>query len=279
MQRGTQHSTFIDGGRVLKKVFLQTQFGTPHKWTEQYFANFRMLERYGWYLKVFTPNPWDSVDNVEIIPMTLAKFDSLIEQQCGVVVGNYLKNGVPSKLVSDFYPAYGCILQDYIKDFDFWGFTNWDCVYGRLDHFVPDSLLETCDVWADDVNCINGIFTLMRNDTQTNNLFRFVPNWQRCFTIHEPYRFDEVRMTQTIRDLASTGKIRFKFPAYFPYHSYDRLVMHQPRPNLYFEPDGALIERLEDPGMPRDYICTPKGHYGREIMLFHFSRTKSWPIL
>lgn len=260
---------------MLKKVFLQTQFGSPHPWTAQYLENFQRLAPDGWYLKVFTPNDLPASDNIEIVPMTLEKFDGLIEEYCGVRVGNFINGkGVPNRLVSDFYPAYGQILQDYIPGFDFWGFTNWDMVYGKLSHFVPDSLLETCDIWADDVNAINGIFTLMRNTERVNNLFRYVPGWAQLFALHEPCAFDEIRMTATVRELADAGAVRFKYPRYFPNHSYDRLVQHLPEPNLYFTEDGALIERLEDPG-----VCPPsaKDHYGREIMSFHFSRTKRWP--
>ncbi len=259
----------------MKKVFIQTQFGSPHPWTEKYFENVKMLAPYDWHLKVFTPNPWKSDGNIEIVPMTVEEYDALMLKHCGVSAGNYLKDGVPAKLVSDHYVAWGQIFQDYIRGFDFWAFTNWDVVYGRLDHYVPDSLLETCDVWSDDVNAINGIFTLMRNDEKTNNLFRKVPAWGLCFTMHQPMQFDEVRMTHIIRELAANGETRFKYPPYWGHHSYDRLIQHQPKPNLYFEPDGALIERFED-----DRTCFPntRGHYGREIMMFHFSKTKEWPL-
>lgn len=266
----------------MKKVFLQTQFGSPHSWTEKYFENFRVLEQYGWYLKVFTPNSWKSEGNIEIIPMTVEEFDTLIDQRCGVRANNYLTDeGVPAKLVSDYYPAYGQIFQDFIHGFDFWGHTNWDMVYGRLDHFVSDQLLEQWDIWSDDVNAINGIFCLYRNNEQVNNLFRKVPNWQRSFTVHEPCAFDEIQMTMLVRQLVERG-LRFGYPPYFGYHSYDRLIQHVPVPNIYFEPDGALIERFEDPLMSREifpegYFSFPKGAFGREIMSFHFIRTKQWP--
>src|SRR5678816_2825204 len=132
-----------------------------------------MLARYDWYLKVFTPNPWKSSGNIEIIPMTIEGFDALIEKHCGVKVGNYLTpEGVPHKLVSEYYPAYGEIFQEFTRSFEFWGHTNWDMVYGRLDRFLPDSVLRTCDIWSDDPNAIDGIFCLYRNAAEINNLFR-----------------------------------------------------------------------------------------------------------
>lgn len=265
---------------MLKKVILQTQFADPHPWTKQYLDNFKMLAPYGWHLKVFTPNPLPSSENIEIVGMNLGRFDDLVEQYCGVHPRNYLNaQGFPSKLLSDFYPSYGQIFQDYTKGFDFWCFTNWDIVFGRLDHFVPDSLLETADIVSDDVNAINGIFTVMRNDDKTNNLFREVPNWQGQFQSHEPQAFDEIQFTMAVRKAAAEERVRFRYPPYFGYHSYDRLTQHMPEPNIYFEPDGALIERFEDPNADRNRFLNPKQTFGREIPLFHFSRTKKWPVM
>jgi hypothetical protein len=260
---------------VLKKVLIQTQFGSPHPWTAEYLEHFERLADTGWILKVFTPNNLRAGRNVEIIPMTVEEFDVLVELNCGVKVGNHLKNGVPSKLISDFYPAHGAIFADFLKDADFWAISNWDCVYGRLSHFVPDSLLEEIDVYADE-GCVafNGIFTLMRNVCRVNDLYRQVPDWESSFTRHEPTAFDEVQFTHTLRDAVVRDEILFGHPSNFGQHSYDRLIQHQPRPNLYFEDDGALIERYED----RTHFPARVGWHGREIPLFHFSRTKAWPL-
>lgn len=277
---------------MLQKTILQTQFGTPHAWTEQYFENVKMLAPYGWSLKVFTPNCWTSSDNIEIVRMTVEDFDDLLFRQCGVKAGNYLNDkGVPAKLVSDYYPAYGQIFADYFQG-DFWAHTNWDMVYGRLDHFIPDSLLEECDIWSDDVNAINGIFCVYRNNVWVNNLFRRVPNWEACFQEHGLYGFDEILMTKMVREHAISPRdlddwdisqhhpldaIRFGYPPYFGHHSYDRLPQHKPTPQIYFESDGALIEYFEDVRMPEGWPLAAKRHYGREIMAFHFSETKQWP--
>lgn len=259
---------------MLKKVFLQTQFGKPHDWTEKYFWNVRQLESTGWYLKVFTPNPWPSAGNIEIVPMDIHGFDVLVEKYCGVKPGNFMQHGLPHKLVSDYYPAYGSIFRDYIEGFDYWAHTNWDIVYGDLSHFLPDSELARYDVWSDEGSvAVNGIFTLYRNDQRINSLYERVPDWQTSFTVHEPCAFDEIQMTQAMRELVAEGSILFGHPRHFPLHSYDRLVQHQPKPNLYFE-GNSLIERFED------HVHAPatKDHYGREIMLFHFSKTKRWPL-
>lgn len=260
---------------MLTKVFLQCMFGAPHSWIQPYLDHFARLEQFGWYMKIFTPNELKTPSNIEVVRMTVEEYDRLMGRQCGVVAGNYLKDGVPAKLVSDHYCAFGQIFQDYIKGFDYWAITNFDVAYGRLSKFLPDSELEKYDIWADEGSvAINGIFTLFRNNPVINRLYEHVDDWKHLFSVHEACGFDEIRMTHAVRRLAAAGEIRFGHPDHFPLHSYDRLVQHRPTPNLYFESDGALIERFEDG------VCFPneKGHYGREIFLYHFSRTKRWPI-
>jgi uncharacterized protein DUF6625 len=260
---------------VLKKTFIQCLFGQPFPWTEQYFLNFRRLEASGWYLKVFTPNPLPSGGNIEVIPMALADYDALVRKHVGVDPKNFLSaRGVPNKLTSDHYPAQGLIFQDYLKDTDYIGITNWDCCYGRLPKFLPDSELEKYEIWSDDPSGFNGIFTLMANGERALNLFREVQHWEHYFTTPEPCAFDEIRFSEALRKADAEGRIAWGHPEHFPMHSYDRLVMHQPNPRLYFEDDGALIEWYED----RVHLPSTKRHYGREIFLYHFSRTKRWPI-
>ncbi len=250
-------------------------FGTPHSWIQPYLDHFARLEDSGWFMKIFTPNKLNAPSNVEVIPMTVEEYDSLLGDKCGVVAGNYLKDGVPAKLVSDHYCAFGQIFEDYIHGFDFWGITNFDVVYGRLSKFIGDLELAGLDIWSDEGSvAINGIFTLFRNDPRINRLYEHVPDWEKMFVIHQPCGFDEIQMTQAVRKLAAEGQIRFGHPDHFPLHSYDRLIQHRPMPNLYFESDGALIERFED----KVHFPATKDHYGREIMAFHFSKSKKWPI-
>jgi hypothetical protein len=260
---------------MLKKVFVQCLFGQPFPWTDEYFENFRRLAPCGWYLRVFTPNPLPEAENIDVIPMTLAEYDGLVEKHCGVQVKNFLNSrGVPNKLTSDHYPAQGWIFQDFLKDADYVGITNWDCCYGKLSKWLPDSELQNYEIWSDDPCGFNGIFTLFENTEPALNLFREVENWKHHFTVHEPCAFDEIRFSEILRKASADGRIAWGRPDHFPFHSYDRLVMHQPKPHLYFEEDGALIEWYED----RTHPPSTKRHYGREIPLFHFSKTKRWPI-
>lgn len=264
---------------MLRKVFVLTQFGSPHEWTEEYFKNIGQLGQYGWYWKIFTPNKYENVPaNVEIIPMTIEEFDDLMFKKLGYSPKNTLtERGVPSKAVSDLYVACGVILEDYLKGYDFWGITNWDVVYGRLDHYLPDSLLNILDVFTDDVGAVNGVFSLFRNIPVVNNLFKDIPDIEMLLTEHELFGIDEYNLIEPIKQAAKEQRIVYIHPEYYHFHSYDRLAHHVPIPKLEIQEDGSLWEQFIDVDPPKGYINFPKGYIAREIMYFHFNYTKKWP--
>lgn len=266
----------------MKKAFLLTQFGPPFPWAAKLYENFQRLAPYGFDLIVLSSTADKEVrGNVTIIPMTLDQFNDRVYAATSIRTGNTLDvNGVPSKLTSDYYPAFGEIFADLLAGYDYWSITNWDVVFGRLDHFLPDSELAKYDIWSDDRGHINSLCCFYRNVPEINALYRQVKNWQQmfCYTGQRFYGFDEVHFNGLIRMVVEEGRIRFGHPSYFPLHSYDRLVQHTPEPQLTFAPDWALIEIFEDSlASSLKHYAPFRGYFGREIMYFHFIRTKKWP--
>lgn len=70
----------------------------------------------------------------------------------------------PYKLC-EYKQAYGYILKDYIKDYDFWGFGDLDLVYGDIRAFITEEALSHKFLlgW--------GHLTLLHNDEDTNSYF------------------------------------------------------------------------------------------------------------
>ncbi len=268
---------------MLRKTFVLPQFGPPHAWTEQYLDHIGTLAPYGWSWKILTPHGYASRSpNVEIVKMTFAEFDKRVYETTGVFSGNFLDaDGLPAKLLSDYYPAFGELFADLLVGCDYWSITNWDVLYGRLDHFLSDEALAQYDIWSDDNHHVNSLLCLYKNEPRINALYRRVPHWQQLFEFNgrSIVGFDEIYFDSVIRQLAGAGEIRFGHPPYFALHSYDRLVQHQPKPNLAMAPDGALLECFEDPHPTLEHYPPWRGYFGREIAYFHFLHSKQWPAL
>lgn len=272
---------------MIKKCFVITMFGSSFDWINEYIDNVQQLEKYGWYWKIFTPNKIESRGNVEIIDMNTGQFNDLVEKKLGVRPNLFLtESGKPSVHITDFYIYTGVIFEDYLKDADFWGITNLDVVYGRLDHFISDDTLKDCEVFSDDVNTINGVFSLFKNTPKVNNLFRIIEQWPEIITQpecigckegdktkHTLYGSDEYIMTDIMRLMGKD--IAFRYPTYYPMLSHDRLEHHLPEPKLEIKDDGSLWELFRDVNGPDWEHARP--HAGREVFIFHFNVTKRWP--
>ena len=243
-------------------MFLQPLFGEPYAWTQKYLDNISQVK--GWEWKIFTPHKLWGSKNTEIIKMDLKGFDQLVKKATGIDPKNYLDGPVPHKNLTDYYPAYGHIFSSYIKDYDYWGHTNWDCVYGRLSHFLPDSELIKAKIWADESNEVNGTFSMYRNKVEINTLYQEVNGWQKAFTEHKLFGFDETTFSKHAveHEYVTT-------PKNYPFLSYDRFPQHIPSPRLEYK-DRRLYELFEDTVTGRTI--------GKEIFFFHFSYTKKWPL-
>lgn len=94
----------------------------------------------------------------------------------------------PYKLC-EYKQAYGYILHEYIKEYNFWGFGDLDLVYGDIRSFITEEVLNYKFIlgW--------GHFTLMHNDEKTNTYFmKQVSGYQsyiNAFTTSKIVFFDE----------------------------------------------------------------------------------------
>ncbi len=263
----------------MKKTFIILMLGKSFPWIDKFINSVQHLKKHGWEWKIFTPNKIKSKGNVEIVPMTIDEFCTLVGDKTGITPKIFITDkGIPSVHVTDFMVAYGKIFEDYL-DCDFWGMMGGpDILFGRLDHFITNSLLGDCDIFTDDPKAINGCFTLFRNIPEVNNLYIKISNWKNAFSQssclgclgefqHTLYGTDEYGLTEVMKN----SKLRYKHPKWYPLHGHDRLATHQ----IELKPDGSLWELNKD--TPPNWVHANK-YFGREIMFYHFSQTKKWPL-
>ena len=88
----------------------------------------------------------------------------------------------------DLRPAFGEIFKEYLKDYDFWGFSEQDLVYGDIRHFITDDLLDKYDKIMG-----RGHFTLYRNTEEINSSYKLVdyPTYKSVLTDGRNFFFEE----------------------------------------------------------------------------------------
>jgi len=143
----------------------------------------------------------------------------------------------PYKLC-DFKPAYGFIFKDLVSNYDFWGCSDIDMIFGNIRNFITSKILNEYDVITPRHDYLGGYFTLYRNIRKVNELFRHSRDYERVFTTPFHYCFDETNfhfeefaegkhyteapsdvesMTHVVKRLQEQNYIK----AYFDYHVID----------------------------------------------------------
>lgn len=152
----------------------------------------------------------------------------------------------------DFRPAFGVLYAEELRDFDFWGHTDFDCVYGRVERFVTPALLNKVDIFSNHGTYICGCWTLYRNTPAVNTLFECVPGWTGFMEVNRATGWAEQEFTYVVDCFHEAGEIvrRYEMWQTDNLDSFDELTL---------ERDGRLLEN------------------GQERMMAHFRRTKTYP--
>lgn len=137
---------------------------------------------------VFTDQqkPKNSPINVRFIPFSLEKFNDLASEKLNLKI----KIKYAYKLC-DFKPAYGIILSDYLKDYEYWGITDIDIIFGRIREFITDEMLTDYEVISVRNDYPTGSFMIFKNNKKINWLFKKSKDYQKVFTSDRHFCFDE----------------------------------------------------------------------------------------
>lgn len=140
--------------------------------------------------------------NVGFEPMTLVKFNSFAQRQTGLSFDITR----PYK-ISDIRGMFGHIFARYIKNFQFWGHTDIDLVYGDLDSFGVRRELISCDIYSPYRTPV-GHFTIFRNVEEVNSLYLDFDNLEGAYKGDQSVLgYDERQLAAVLR---RSNKIRFK---------------------------------------------------------------------
>jgi hypothetical protein len=126
-------------------------------------------------------------DNVTIVHKSLGDIQKITSDKMGFTVSIEF----PYKLC-DYKPAYGLIFEEYISDYDFWGQSDIDIIYGNLRNFFSDELLSTIDYASVRHDYTTGCFSLFRNNSMVNNLFKMSKDYRHVFTTKDYLAFEEL---------------------------------------------------------------------------------------
>lgn len=154
------------------------------------------------------PFPQNEYPNIKIIRATFREIKILVEKKLKMRVA--LEN--PYKLC-DYKPAYGYIFEEYLKEYDFWGFCDMDLIFGNISSFIDDELLSKYDKIL-----FQGHFSLNRNNDRMNSMFLHtfpnIINYKIAFFTHHICHFDENGTLAYCNEYDSDVRFFFKWIFY-----------------------------------------------------------------
>ena len=125
-------------------------------------------------------------ENVKFLHKTLKDIEALISKKLSLKIN--LKH--PYKLC-DFRPAFGVIFDEILIDFDFWGHGDIDVIFGNIKEFFDNKFLYEYDIVSVRPEYPSGFFTLYKNNSLANSLFRRSKDYEYIFTSPKHFCFDE----------------------------------------------------------------------------------------
>jgi len=207
----------------LKKIMITPYFGKFPEWMDKY----EKPVGYDWLLDT-----------------DLDKFRIRVKEKLGIDYPGTEGSGK----VWDYRGCLGLLYEEEIKGYDFWGHTDFDCVYGDVNKWVTDEFLSQLDVHSNHIDYVNGCWSLYRNTPRVNNLFKEFFEWREKLTDPEANGWIEKEFTET---LEKSG-LRYKY-TFWQGNPYTTTPILE-------KIDGKLYQDFE------------------EIMMFHFRRSKKWPL-
>lgn len=212
----------------MRKILICPWFGALPAWWPQYEKHIEGLKAQGYDFLLTT----DLEDFKR-------RCKEVLKVDCPIVPG--------TGKIHDFRAMLGELYAEEIKGYDFWGHTDFDCVYGNVSKYVTDEFLSELDVHSNHDTYVCGPWTLYRNKPEVNSLFRNYPQWRSKVEGAESNGWVEKEFSRLLED----SGLRYTYTYWQGRYDCD--------PNLELK-DGKLTQN------------------GREIMMYHFRRSKTWPL-
>lgn len=217
-----------------EKILICPYFGELPSWMDHYWANAERLTQHGYNFLL------DDDENA---------FRDRVRERLHIEPPPMWGTGK----IWDFRPALGFLYEKEIEGAAWWGHTDFDCVYGRVERWLTPGFLADLDIFSNHVDYICGPWTIYRNNALVRRLFMESPFWEAKMEDPMPSGWAEKEFTGTVDAWHEGGVIRrrYEYLQTENLNSFSTLKLHD---------DGRLTEG------------------GNEVFMAHFRRTKVYPL-
>lgn len=98
----------------------------------------------------------------------------------------------------DIRPCIGYIHKDIFQDYDFYGWTDLDILFGDIRAFVTDEILDNCTIFSSHKVRVSGHFSLMKNTMENRMMYKKIYKWKEALLNPNFVGIDEHGITNAV---------------------------------------------------------------------------------
>jgi hypothetical protein len=234
----------------MKIAFVVPYFGSWPVWFPAFLQSCRKNPSINWVFFTDCVLPDTHYPNIVFYQSTLIEIKEKLKKELGFEPALE----TPYKLC-DFIPMYGSIFKDHLRGFDFWGHCDIDIIWGDIQKYITENILNNHDIFSTRKGNIAGHCTLFRNVESINQIFRKDTEFIEIAKKREHFAFDEDRMTCLVEKLAQSGSIKVYWPEFLLNYSKPKTNAPSKLPkyvNKYLWKNGKLFEYTT--GSPQEIL-------------------------
>lgn len=194
--------------------------------------------------------------NTSRMPVTMDEFEARASQLVGFPVRKRSESFPRGQSLCELRPMLADMYPDLLAKYEWWGWGEFDCVWGDWDSLLTDELMARYDMIGSNSYSVTGPLTIFRNVPAMAKLYE---SRLDLVAIPEYANLDESGLNGVVRVAVEAGRMR---AFYAGVEAHDRLE----RWNRCILRGNKL------------YPMDAQGNVGREIMIFHFPRTNEWKL-
>lgn len=167
-----------------KIVFICPYFGKLPRYFDLVLESCKYNNTIDWIIFTDDKTKYDYPRNVKVYYISFEE------------IQKYIQNKIPFKIeikkpykLCDYRPLYGYIFKSYISKYDFWGYCDFDCIFGRIRNFLVDDIFDnyTRVLCLGHMSLYNNDFNkTMEKELYNNNFIKKI-----LMNGNKSYHFDE----------------------------------------------------------------------------------------
>lgn len=167
-------------------VLIVPYFGKWPEWFDYFLKSCTENKTINWLFYTDCPVPDYNLDNIIFKSISFEQYKNKVSSKLGIKF-----NPVSLYKLCDLKPALGHIHEDEIKEYDFWGVSDIDLVYGNLRRYFTVERLSAYDFHSTHKRRVSGHLFLAKNNKKMREAFMHIKNWQALLSDQKHYALDE----------------------------------------------------------------------------------------